>query len=137
MVRMQAPHNERTPTSVGRVAAELALGVVGAWVGAFFAYNIAEAIADDVTVKGDESYSPAGNVGFIIGSALGSTATVYTIGSIGPARGSPWATLLGAGIPTTILLVGLDDPYLPLYGSGLVAPLQSLGATTGFNVTRR
>lgn len=128
---------QRTPASAGRIATELLMGVGGAWVGGYLGYRIAERAADDYTVKGDAGYSPAGNVGYAVGSASGSALAVYAAGCSGPARGSLPATFAAAGTASLLLLLLIDDPYMPLFGFVIVAPLQAVAATAGFNLSRQ
>ena len=132
--RSQAP---RTATSTGQVVAQLLAGVVGAWAGGYAGYRIAERAADDYTVKGDAGYSPAGNVGYAVGSGLGSALAVYAVGAAGPARGSPVVTAFCAGMGSLALVPLIDDPYMPYFGVLLVAPLQAVAATVGFHASRR
>lgn len=127
----------RTPSSTSHVVAQLVGGVLGAWAGGSVGYKIAEGAADDRTVKGDAGYSPAGNVGYAVGSGLGSALAVYAVGLAGPSRGSPLVTTFFAGMGSLALVPLIDDPYMPLFGVVLVAPLQAVAATVGFNVSRR
>lgn len=123
------PTAERPRVSAGIVVLQVFAGIVGAWAGGVAAYSLAESVANDRTVSG--------NVAFIVGSALGSTLGVYTVGYLGKVRGSLLATAAGAGLPSLALFFGVGDPYMPLYGVIFVAPLQAGGAAIGFNITGR
>jgi hypothetical protein len=116
----------------GKIILQLAAGVAGAWLGGLAGYQLVAGIADDRTVKGDAGYSPAGNGGFVIGSALGSATASALVGWALRTDGSFPGALAGASVPSLLLLLGLDEPYLGLIGAIFVAPLQSGGAYLGW-----
>jgi len=112
---------ERPPLSPIRISGEIlaggaggiALGIVSGFVGLFV--DVVNLSLDAGTLES----APAATVGFIIGYVLGSAISVYIVGNMGNETGSFLATLGGS-----ILLVPL-----PL--------LSPIGATIGFNLTRR
>ena len=116
--------------------------VAGAFVGAAAAGLGAWKLLDDPNgpgrrVKGDEGYTPAANTAYAVGSYAGGTLVAYVIGRSDGSRGSLLATAAGAGIPSVPLFLGRNEPYLPLLGLVFGAPLQALGGTMGYQLTRR
>jgi hypothetical protein len=45
-------------------------------------------------------------------------------------------TVLGALLSSAVLLLGVHEPWLPLYGIVIAAPLQSVGNAIGLNAAR-
>lgn len=133
--RVKASFRQAMPArepGAGKVILQLAAGVAGAWLGGLAGYQLVAGIADDRTVKGDAGYSPAGNGGFVAGSALGSATASALVGWALRTDGSYPGALVGASVPSLLLLLGLDEPYLGLIGAIFVAPLQSGGAYLGW-----
>jgi cyclophilin family peptidyl-prolyl cis-trans isomerase len=111
-----------------RKAGQLTLGTIGAWAGGIIPYAMIDDIdAPDRRVKGDAGYQPNANTAFAIGSWVGGTLGVFLAGERG--CGSFARTAVGVGIPSLVLLLGRDEPYLPLLGVVIVAPLQGLSGT--------
>ena len=134
-LRLGFPLRTRTQASkpgTGQVVLQLLAGLAGAWIGGLAGYQLVAAIADDRTVEGDTGYSPAGNVGFVVGSALGSATLSTIVGGLQGTEGSYAGALAGGAIPTGLLLFGLHEPYLGPIGAVFVAPLQSGGAYLGY-----
>lgn len=126
------PHTQAAARSCkrsgARIVGQLALGVIGAWIGGIVPFAAIDDVnAPDRRVKGDEAYQPNANTAFAIGSWVGSTLGTFLAGPQG--CGSFGRTALGTGIPSVVLLLGRDDPYLPLIGVVLIAPLQAIGGT--------
>lgn len=90
----------------------------------------------DRRVKGDAGYTPNANTAFALGSFLGATWAVYSIGRRDGSDGSMERTIIGAAIPTVVMLFGRHEPYLPILGSLLGAPAQAIGATIGYQTSR-
>lgn len=88
-------------------------------------------------VKGDEGYTPKANAAFAIGSFAGATLAGYLMGRSDGSHGSFLATALGAGIGTIPDVLAYNDPYAPVVGVLIGAPLQGLGAKIGYQKTRR
>jgi hypothetical protein len=88
-------------------------------------------------VQGDEGYTPNANTAYAIGSFAGVVTATQLIGRTDGSHGGFLGAVLGAAIPTIPLLFGRDEPYLPLIGIVIVAPLQAIGATIGDQSTRR
>jgi hypothetical protein len=91
----------------------------------------------DRRVKGDAGYTPNANTAFAVGSYLGSAVATHMIGRGDGSRGSFAATALGAAIATIPIALGRHQPYLPLIGLVFGAPLQAIGGTLGYQLTRR
>jgi len=126
------PHTQAATLSCkrsgGRIVGQLASGVIGAWIGGIVPFAmIDDPLAPDRRVKGDNGYQPNANTAFAIGSWVGSTLGTFLAGPRG--CGSFARTALGTGIPSAVLLLGRDEPYLPLIGVVLIAPLQAIGGT--------
>ena len=149
-LRVETPAREATWSrriAARTVAASGAAGwleackVAGAFVGAAAAGLGAWKLLDDPygpgrRVKGDEGYTPAANTAYAIGSYAGGTLVAYAIGRSDGSHGSLLATAAGAGVPSVPLFLGRNEPYLPLLGLVFGAPLQALGGTVGYQLTR-
>lgn len=116
----------------GVIALQAAAGVAGSWALGLPAFRYLEAHAGDRRVKGDAGYSPTANAGLIVTSALGNALAVYLAGEAAGADGSLWGTLIGAGLGSLPLVLGVDDPYLPYYALTVGVALQDLGSLVGF-----
>jgi hypothetical protein len=124
--------------SSARIAAQVVGGALAAGVLGFVAWQLVDdPEGPDRRVKGDAGYTPNANTAFAAASFVGSVAAVYAIGRGDGSRGSFGATVLGAAIATIPLALGRHQPYLPLIGLVLGAPAQAVGATLGYQLTRR
>jgi hypothetical protein len=124
--------------SGGRIATQVVVGTVAAAAMGFVAWSIVDdPEGSDRRVKGDAGYTPNANTAFAVGSFVGGALTSYIIGRGDGSRGSLGATLLGAAIATVPIALGRHEPYLPIIGIVLGAPLQAIGGTIGYQVTRR
>jgi hypothetical protein len=113
------------------VLGQLMTGVLGVWIGGLGAYIVVDRLdKSGREVKGDAGYSPNANTAYAIGSWAGSTVLTYLGGPRG--CGSLGRTAIGTGIPSAFLLLGRHEPYLPLLGVVLYAPLQAAGGTLMF-----
>jgi hypothetical protein len=130
-----AESQESKGVRAARVAGQLVLGAGVGWLAGMAAWSVLEnPSADDYRVKGDAGYSPRANVAYALGSFVGATATVQLIGA--KPRPAVWKTAIGAFVPTIWLLAMRDEPYLPLIGLVVGAPLQAIGATVVFHSTK-
>jgi hypothetical protein len=111
-----------------RMGAQYAGALAGAWVGGMAAWKaFDDPYAPDRKVKGDAGYTPNANTAFALGSWIGSAGLAIAIAPRGMGC-RPHYTALGTAVPTTLLLAGRDEPYLPLIGIAVVAPIQALAA---------
>jgi len=113
--------------------AQVAAGVAGAWLVGMAAWSaIDDPMAPDRKVKGDAGYQPNANTAYAIGSWVGSTLAVYAVGKAFDGHtGSLGGTAIGTGIVSVFLLLGREEPYLPLIGLAIGAPLQALAGVVG------
>ena len=124
--------------SAPRIAAQIAGGALAAGLLGMAAWSVVDdPEGSDRRVKGDAGYTPNANSAYAAASFLGSVVAVYWIGRGDGSRGSLAATVLGAGLATIPLALGRHEPYLPLIGLVLGAPAQAVGATLGYQLTRR
>jgi hypothetical protein len=127
-----------TRAANARIAAQIGGGALVAGVVGFAAWKLLDnPEGSDRRVKGDAGYTPNANTAFAVGSFVGGAAAAYLIGRGDGSRGSFGATALGAAIATIPVALGRHEPYLPLIGLVLGAPLQAVGATVGYQLTRR
>ena len=120
--------------SASRVAVQLLAGTVGAWVGGMGAWAVFDdPEGSDRRVEGDAGYTPNANTAYALGSWVGATAGVYLTGSRRGECGSLLGTALGTGVVTLPLFLGRHNPYLPVIGVVVAAPLQGLMGTVGFS----
>lgn len=121
-------------------------GIGGFVVGRFVAENVAERSG----VQSDDTMRRLGFAGGVIGGGLATAGVVYAIGSIGDQTGDFDATYLGTGVGFVAAL-GIAKMVLGPEGrprenmstsakwatANIIALLPALGATIGFNSTRR
>ena len=127
-----------SPASTARIAGQIAGGALAAaalGAVAWAAFDNPE--GSDRRVKGDAGYTPNANSAYAAASFIGSTAAVYWIGRGDGSRGSLAATALGAAVVTIPLALLRHEPYLPVIGIVLGAPLQAVAAAVGYQLTRR
>ena len=121
-----------------RIAAQIVGSALAAGAVGFAAWTVFDnPEGSDRRVKGDAGYTPNANTAFAVGSFVGSAVAAYAIGRGDGSRGSLITTALGAAIATVPIALGRDEPYLPLIGIVLGAPLQAIGATLGYQLSRR
>jgi hypothetical protein len=127
-----------TRAANARIAVQIIGGALAAGALGFASWQLVDnPEGPDRRVKGDAGYTPNANTAFAVGSFVGSLAATYLIGRGDGSRGSFAATALGAAIPTIPIALGRHEPYLPLFGLVIGAPLQAIGATLGYQLTRR
>jgi hypothetical protein len=133
-----ARYQERRRASNARIAAQIGGGALAAGLLGLAAWKLLDdPEGADRRVKGDAGYTPNANSAYAAGSFLGSVLAVYWLGRGDGSRGSLGATALGAGLATIPLALGRHEPYLPIIGLLLGAPAQAVGATIGYQLTRR
>lgn len=125
---------DRPPLSAGRIGVEVLAGILGEYGGVMLAVLINKATHDCQDCL-DHSLTTAvvGGVGWAAGSCLG----VYWTGSRSNQAGSVLATFSGAVGGTVLALVNLalvGEDSAVRWLSLFAAPI---GATIGFNLTRR
>jgi hypothetical protein len=127
-----------TRAANARIAAQIGGGALAAGVLGFVAWKaFDDPEGSDRRVKGDAGYTPNANTAFAVGSYLGGTVATYLIGRGDGSRGSFAATALGAAVATIPIALGRHQPYLPWISLVFGAPLQAIGATLGYQLTRR
>ena len=129
---------QATRASNGRIAGQIVGSLLAAAIVGWTAWAVVDnPEGSDRRVKGDAGYTPNANTAYAVGSFVGSTVAAYLIGRGDGSRGSLGATALGAGIPSIALAFGRHEPYLQAFGVLFGAPLQAVGATIGYQRTRR
>jgi hypothetical protein len=131
------PRPQRERSRAGRIA----LQFVGASAGAAGVGLVTYLAFQDVgktRVEGDAGYTRAGNVGYLVGSLAGATLGAQIVGSSMGRRSPLWTTAVGALVGTVpLLILGVDEPYLPIIGIALGWIPQAAGATIGFGAGDR
>lgn len=127
----------RRRSSGGRIALQFLAASAGAAGGGLGGYFVLHDVSEQ-RVEGDEGYTRSGNVGYLLGSWIGATIGAHAVGTSMGAKAPVWATALGALVGTTPLMaLGIDEPWLPLYGLLLGWIPQGALATGGFNMAER
>ena len=130
----QQPHK---PSKGGRVALQFLAGSAGAVGGGIATYIILRDVSE-TRVEGDEGYTRSGNVGYLVGSFAGATLGAHLVGTRMGGRSPLWATALGSLVGTVPLAaLGIDEPYLPLFGILLGWIPQGALAAGGFTMAER
>ena len=136
------------PLSGGRIAAEVALGALGTPIG-FIGGGVLTKRVARMAGAGDDAASRAAYVGAWTGAALATAAGPRLVGAYGSVTGSYWAAVGGAvaGGVGSFLVVRLNDRAPDdepracrarcVASSAAVFLLPSIGATVGFNLSRR
>jgi hypothetical protein len=102
---------------------------VGGGLGSYFILRD----VSETRVEGDEGYTRSGNVGYLIGSFAGATIGAHAVGRSLGGNSPLWSTSLGALIGSVPLIaLGVDEPFLPLYGIVLGWIPQAALAAGGF-----
>ena len=115
-----------------RVALQFVTSSVGAVSGGLAGYTALRNISE-TRVKGDEGYTRSGTVGYLLGSFVGTTLGAHLVGRSMGGKAPLWATSLGGLVGTLPLIaLGVDEPYLPLFGVALGWIPQAALATGGF-----
>jgi hypothetical protein len=128
------PEPPQRHSESARVALQFVAASAGAVIGGLGTY-LAFRDLSETRVKGDEGYTRSGNVGYLVGSFAGATLGAHLLGTSMGGKSPLWATALGAAIGTVPLAaLGIDEPYLPLFGIALGWIPQGALAAGGFNM---
>ena len=133
-----------------RVAAQVVVGGYSGIAGFVIGRFAAEGITGAVGIENETAMRRIGFVGGVIGGGLATAGVVYGIGHMGDQAGDFDATYLGTGVGF-VAAVGIARMMLgpggrPREGmstsarwatANIVALLPAIGATIGFNSTRR
>jgi hypothetical protein len=145
-----AAQQARPPLSAGRVAGELVAGTyVG--IGGYFVGRFAgERMADILGAERDATIRTVGLASGVLVAGLATAGTVYGIGNIDNQTGEFSATYLGTGVGFVagwaLSRMMLGPQERPREGmstaarwavANVIALLPSIGATVGFNSSRR
>ena len=126
----------RRHSDSARLALQFVAASAGAVGGGLATYLVFRDVGKQ-RVKGDKGYTRSGNAGYLAGSFIGATIGAQIVGTSMGARAPIWATSLGALIGTTPLIaLGIDEPYLPLFGLALGWIPQGALAAGGFTIGR-
>jgi hypothetical protein len=140
----------RPPLNVGRVSGELVAGTY-AGIGGFLVGRFAgERMADLLGVEREATLRAVGLTSGALVGGLATAGTVYGIGSIGDETGAFSSTYLGTGVGVVagwalsrVLLGPQERPDAGMStaarwaAANVIALLPSIGATVGFNSSRR
>jgi hypothetical protein len=145
-----AAQQARPPLAAGRVAGELVAGTyVG--IGGYFVGRFAgERMADILGAERDATIRTVGLTSGVLVAGLATAGTVYGIGNIDNQTGEFSATYLGTGVGFVagwaLSRMMLGPQERPREGmstaarwavANVIALLPSIGATVGFNSSRR
>lgn len=145
-----AAQQARPPLNAGRVAGEVAAGTYAGIGGFFVGRYTGERLADILGAENDATIRRAGLLTGVTVAGLATAGTVYGIGNIGDETGEFSATYLGSGVGFVagwaLSRAILGPAERPREGmstamrwtmANVIALLPSLGATVGFNSSRR
>jgi hypothetical protein len=122
----------RRPSEGKRAAVQFVAGSAAAVSVGLAGYLLLRDVSE-TRVKGDEGYTRSGNVGYLVGSFVGTTLGAHLVGRSMGGRAPLWATSLGGLVGTAPLVaLGIDEPFLPLIGLSLGWIPQAALATGGF-----
>lgn len=128
---LQQPHKR---SQNARVALQFLAGSAGAVGGGIATYIMLRDVSE-TRVEGDEGYTRSGNIGYLVGSFAGATLGAHLVGTRMGGRSPLWATALGSLVGTVPLgALGIDEPYLPLFGIVLGWIPQGALAAGGFTM---
>jgi hypothetical protein len=140
----------RPDLNAGRIAGEAFAGAYAGIGGFLIGRYVGERTSDLVGVDREETRRRVGFTSGVVVAGLATAGTVYGIGNIGDETGNFDATLLGAGVgfvgAVLLARMTLGPSERPREGmstamrwaaANVIALLPSIGATIGFNSTRR
>lgn len=140
----------RPELHAGRIAGEAFAGAYAGIGGFLIGRYLGERTSDLAGVDRDETRRRVGFTAGVVVAGLATAGTVYGIGNIGDETGNFDATLLGAGVgfvgAVALARATLGPSERPREGmstamrwaaANVIALLPSIGATIGFNSTRR
>lgn len=141
---------QRPPLDAGRVAGELAVGTYAGIGGFLVGRFVGERMADILGAERDATMRAVGITSGVALAGLATAGSVYGIGNIGDQTGDFSATYLGTGVGFAAgwaLSRAMLGPHeRPREGmstaarwaaANVIALLPSIGATVGFNSSRR
>jgi hypothetical protein len=132
------PETPRQRAGAGRVAVQVLGGAAASAVAGIAAWKLLDdPEGSDRRVKGDAGYTPNANTAYAVASLAAGAAASYWIGRGDGSRGSWLATAVGVAVPTIPMLLMRHEPYLPVLGVVIGAPLQGIGGAVGYQATRR
>lgn len=133
-----------------RVAGQVVLGGYSGIAGFVIGRFVAEGVTGAVGIENETAVRRLGFVGGVIGGGLATAGVVYGIGNVGDQTGDFDATYLGTGVGFVAALgiarMVLGPEGRPREGmstskrwaaANIIALLPAIGATIGFNSTRR
>lgn len=140
----------RPPLNAGRVAGELAAGTYAGIGGFLVGRFVGERMADILGAERDATMRAVGITSGVAVAGLATAGSVYGIGNIGDQTGDFSATYLGTGVGfaagwalSRALLGPSERPREGMSTAArwatanVIALLPSIGATVGFNSSRR
>ncbi|WKW11822.1 hypothetical protein Strain138_001088 [Pseudogemmatithrix spongiicola] len=140
----------RPPLNAGRVAGELAVGTYAGIGGFLVGRFVGERMADILGAERDATMRAVGLTSGVAVAGLATAGSVYGIGNIGDQTGDFSATYLGTGVGfaagwalSRALLGPSERPREGMSTAArwatanVIALLPSIGATVGFNSSRR
>lgn len=140
----------RPPLNAGRVAGELAAGTYAGIGGFLVGRFVGERMADILGAERDATMRAVGITSGVAVAGLATAGSVYGIGTIGDQTGDFSATYLGTGVGfaagwalSRALLGPSERPREGMSTAArwatanVIALLPSIGATVGFNSSRR
>jgi len=141
---------QRPPLNAGRVAGEVAVGTYAGIGGFLVGRFVGERMADILGAERDATLRAVGITSGVALAGLATAGSVYGIGNIGDETGDFSATYLGTGVGFAAgwaLSRAILGPHeRPREGmstaarwatANVIALLPSIGATVGFNSSRR
>jgi hypothetical protein len=145
-----AAQQQRPALSAGRVTGQLVAGTYAGIGGYLIGRFVGERAADLLGAERDATLRIVGNVSGVAVAGLATAGTVYGIGNIGDQTGAFSATYLGTGVGFVagwaLSRAILGPQERPRQGmstamrwatANVIALLPSIGATVGFNSSRR
>lgn len=148
--RAGAQQAEKPRLEPARVVGESVVGAYAGIGGFIVGRFVAENVAERSGVRSDDTMRRLGFAGGVLGGGLATAGVVYAIGSIGDQAGDFDATYLGTGVGFVAALgiakMVLGPEGRPREGmstsakwatANIIALLPAVGATIGFNSTRR
>ena len=141
---------QRPPLNAGRVAGEVLVGAYAGIGGFVVGRFVGEGLSDAVGIDAEDSRRRVGRVTGYVVAGLATAGTVYGIGNIGDQTGDFGDTALGTGVGFVAALAIARVALGPNIGTerkmggagrwitiNALAMLPAIGATVGFNSTRR
>jgi hypothetical protein len=126
----------RRRSASARLALQFVAASAGAVGGGLATYFMLRDVSE-TRVEGDEGYTRSGNVGYLVGSFAGATLGAQVVGTSMGGKAPLWATSLGALVGTVPLIaLGVDEPYLPLFGLAVGWIPQGALAAGGFTMAQ-